>query len=258
MRTLEISGRNMLSFPPGSFEALRDMTSVRHLVLKVPLVPRCLRQLTWLRSLHIEAAQPEEAGVLSARLQRALPALQHLTALALCCVPLWRPSLMAALDALPRVRRLVACAAWDVYSSDGSRRSTLPPENLPALPFLSRLETLGSNGDLLLRNPQLLEAATQLQHLWVMGGGRQRDGYELAWQRFIQWAQQQQQLRSISLGPAYDWSGPVPFDIAGDQWRGLIALSQHLPDVVLHGCPPDLTNRTSIDDMWMPLFADAA
>ena len=238
-----------------SFGALTGVTSLQHLALDHALLPDSLHQLAWLRSLHIEAME-REGGVMPG-LEEALPALRHLTALALCFVPLWRPGLMAALDARPRLRRLVVCSMWDGYSSDCGHRNRLPPANLPVLPLLGQLEAFGSDGDLLLRNPQLLEAAPQLQHLWLMGHAMRRHCYERAWRRFIRWAQHQQQLRSISLRPSYDGFPAVPFDITGDQWDDLLALLQHRPEVVLHNCPSELRDMT-MDEMWMPLFAEAA
>lgn len=235
------------------FDALTGVTSLAHLRLdEAAVLPDSLHQLTWLRSLHISALERMEGGLMVG-LEQALPALQRLTALALMGVPPWRPGLMGALGGLPRLQRLAVCHEWEGYGGR-SGRGTLPPADLAAPACLSRLTTLGMDGDLLLRNPHLLEAAAQLQHLWLMGRGMRRAGYGRPWRRFKAWAQQHTPLRSLSLSPSYNSLGYVPSDIAAYQWRDLLALQRQRPGLVLH----DWDSDASEDVLWQPFFAEAA
>lgn len=233
------------------FAVLPALTSLRHLRLTDALVPGSLHSLTWLRSLHMEALERQE-GLLPG-LEAALPALQQLTALALGSVPLWRPGLLDALNALPRLQRLAVACAWDGYDDEEGSSSTLPPDDLPVLPFLRRLSWLGIDGDLLMRNPHLLSAASRLQHLWLLGDSMRRSGYGRSWRHLMKQARQHPQLRSISLRPSCNWQGYVEPNLAWYQWHALQALSRACPHITFHDYP---FKGMTIDELWLPFFAD--
>ena len=237
---------------PDSFGALAALSSLQHLMLTNACLPDTLPQLTWLRSLHMEAFERVSSGILPG-LEAVLPSLQQLTALALGSVPLWRPGLLAALDALPLLQRLSVACAWEGYGNGPQRGpSTLPQADLPAPAFLGRLTWLGIDGDLLTRNPHLLEAASQLQHLRLLGNGMRLGGYERPFRHLMKLVRQHPQLRSLSLLPSHNWSGYVEPDVTWFQWRDLLALQRARPDLAFHDSPP---GSLSLDEIWGPFFA---
>ncbi|PRW57145.1 ras suppressor 1 isoform X1 [Chlorella sorokiniana] len=249
LRFLEVSCWKM---QPGDFGALAELTSLRHLMLTNACLPDSLYRLTWLRSLHMDAFERQQ-GLLPG-LEGTLPALQQLTALALGDVPLWRPGLVAALGALPHLHRLSLASAWRGYSGrlHGGKR-TLPPADMPAPAFLGRLTWLGLDADLLVRNPHLLAAATQLQHLWLLGDGLQRGAYSQPWRRLMKLVRQHPRLRSVSLRPSHDSCGYVEPVVTCSQRRDLEALQRTHPHLTFNDYP---ATPMSLDDLWLPFFAE--
>ena len=249
MRNLQHFEVGCPNFDADALNVLTQLSSMRHLALNNTVLPTAMADITWLRSLRIL----DSSRCRSAALPAALPALQQLTALALGHVWLWQPGLIAALNQLPRLQRLVICCVTD--DATGSSRSDWPgPIELPELTFLSRLTWLGLDSDLLVCNPHLLASAGQLQHLWLMGRCGCSPRHKWQWQQLLQVAGQLPHLRRISLRPSRGSRAYAYRPLEPHQREDLEALQRQRPGLVVD--ESKFQPVTNNDDLWMPFFTD--
>jgi hypothetical protein len=237
------------NFDAEALNVLTQLTSMRHLALNNTVLPTAMADITWLRSLRIL----DSSRCRSADLPAALPALQQLTALALGYVRLWQPGLIAALEQLPRLQRLVVCYVPDDAASSSGRMDWPGPADLPAPAFLGRLTWLGLDADLLVRNPHLLAAAAQLQHLWLMGRCGCSPRHKHAWQQLLEAAAQLPRLQRISLRPSRGSRAYAYRPLEPHQREDLEALQRQRPGLVVD--ESKFQPVTNNDDLWMPFFS---
>lgn len=226
-----------------ALNAMTQLTSMRHLALNNTALPTALSQLTWLHSLRVLDGPRDRCAALPA----ALPALQQLTALVLGFVRLWQPGLVAALDQLPHLQRLVVC-----YVPPDEHG--LAPQDLPPPAFMARLAWVGLDADLLVRNPHLLAAAAQLQHLWLMGRCGCSPRHRQQWQQLVEAVGQLPQLRRISLRPSRGSRAYAYRPLEQHQRDDLAALQCRRRGLVCD--ESKFQPVTSNDDLWLPFFSD--
>ncbi len=237
------------NFDAEALNVLTELRSMQHLALNNTVLPTAMRDITWLRSLRIL----DSSRFRSADLPAALPALQQLTAIALGYVRLWQQGLVAALDQLPCLQRLVVCFVPDTTASS-SRMEWPGLPDLPPPAFLCQLEWLGLDADLVMRNPHLLAAATQLRQLWLMGHCGCSPRHKAQWQQLLEVAGELPRLQRISLRPSRGSRAYWYHPLEQHQREELEALQRR------RGLAVDewmkLRAVTNNDELWGPFFSD--
>lgn len=215
---------------------LPALTSLRHLQLvSCPgVLPDCVSQLIWLRSLHLgsqdwelDFEENEESDLHAATF--ALWQLQGLTALALTGLDYasYDCLIASALNSLMKLRRVCVCTP-----ERGGLE--LAPAGLSAShAWLRRVSWLGLDWQVLLANPQLLEAAAALHTLWIMGSCAGGGQHRRAWRTLWRWAGQAPALRRLQLQPSvadFFWSSNLPNPDESVR-HGLAALARQRPQL---------------------------